>query len=351
MHGRTMLVGLVATSLILVGCIAMAQQGTHTAAPAERGEDTPPALLVLSDLPCSWTLDGVAKGKIQADASVNAEAAPGPHSIQAIGEDGLDTLKVDFTIEPGSQKVVLLQFVPARAVRLNAEIEARQQRLRDEAARLAPTPAERFKEAVAHFERREYAQAKPLLSGACSGGNTDGCIYLARIYGDPLGGNYDKYLATSLFSRACDLGNADGCVGFRAMSPPQTPPVVAPTLPAEVQASTATVQTLPVQPQNPSPAMQTASAAAVTQAEHLIVKKQFGEAKKLLEEPCKERNAKACYMLGKIYEIGRGVAQDSVTARAYYVRACDYGNSNGCDRVGQLDVNSGDSVRAPFFGR
>jgi TPR repeat protein len=273
-------------------------------------------MTVLSDLACTWTLDGVAKGTAQADESVNVEVAPGPHSIQAVGEDKLDTLKVDFTIEPATQKLVQLQFIPARAIRQDAEAEARRQELLAQQALTSQSSAEKFKEAVAHFEKREYAPAKPVFSTACTGGDVKACVYLARIYNDAQGGNYDKFMASAIFSRACDKGDADGCAAYRDLNPAQTTAVAAQAAPAIASGSPAEQE---------------------IQAEKLYAKKQWIEARLALEEPCKQRIAKACLYLGKIYESGRGVGASDLNARTYYAKACDFGNKNGCDKIEQMN--------------
>jgi TPR repeat protein len=313
MHKSKFAVSLFAAALMLAGRFTIAQQSKT---PTEPSKGRAATLILLSDLPCTWTLDGVAKGKIQPDESVNAEVAPGPHSIQAAGDDKLDTLKIDFTIEPATQKIVQLQFIPARAIRQDAENEARKQRLLEREALSAQSPDEKFKEAVAHFEKREYTPAKPVFSSGCTGGNVVACVYLARIYGDKQGGNYDKFMATALFSRACDKGDAEGCAAYRDLSPQQTAPATEQALPVTAQGSLAEQETL---------------------AEHLYARKQWIEARLAFDPLCKQRQANACLYLGKIFEHGRGVGASDLDARAYYAKACDFGNKDGCDKIEQMN--------------
>lgn len=46
---------------------------------------------------------------------------------------------------------------------------------------------------------------------------------------------------------------------------------------------------------------------------------------------------KACYRLGMMYYDGQGVRRCVREAKQFYGMACDYGNSNGCNKYTQMN--------------
>lgn len=72
------------------------------------------------------------------------------------------------------------------------------------------------------------------------------------------------------------------------------------------------------------------------------------EAAPFLDESCKRGNARACEVLGSIYEYGSGVAGDSSRAAALYSRmvtlyatACDKGSRDGCSGLRSIYHSEG----------
>ncbi len=74
-------------------------------------------LLVTCDLACTWTLDGEAKGRIDAGGSVKAQIAAGPHKVVAVTEDGKDTVSTSVDGKAGAQTLVSLALQPVRDAR------------------------------------------------------------------------------------------------------------------------------------------------------------------------------------------------------------------------------------------
>ncbi|MDA3057947.1 DnaJ domain-containing protein [Campylobacter sp. VBCF_05 NA6] len=54
---------------------------------------------------------------------------------------------------------------------------------------------------------------------------------------------------------------------------------------------------------------------------------------------CNIKNANACYMLGHMYENGKGARQDYYIANEYYNKACDLGSKNACDIFLNIFIN------------
>jgi hypothetical protein len=82
---------------------------------------TPPAtLLVLCDLACSWRLDGVAQGHIEANGSAKAKVELGEHLVLAITDDGPDQIKQIVNVKASGQTIVDLALKPIRDARIGS---------------------------------------------------------------------------------------------------------------------------------------------------------------------------------------------------------------------------------------
>jgi hypothetical protein len=95
------------------------------------------SLLVMCDLACNWKLDGEAKGRIEAGASVKVKVELGQHRVSAATEDGLDKLEKEIEIMPPGQTIVHIALQLVRDARLYAE----QQVQREQAALVWTDPA------------------------------------------------------------------------------------------------------------------------------------------------------------------------------------------------------------------
>jgi hypothetical protein len=56
-------------------------------------------------------------------------------------------------------------------------------------------------------------------------------------------------------------------------------------------------------------------------------------AARLYQQACDGGDAEACYLLGRMYEIGTGVAEDEARALRLYQRGCEGGSEPACDRL------------------
>jgi hypothetical protein len=82
-------------------------------------------LLVICDLACNWTLDGVAKGRIEAGGSAKVKVEFGQHLVAAATEDGLDKAEKELNIKAAGLTLARLELAPVRNARIKAEQEAR----------------------------------------------------------------------------------------------------------------------------------------------------------------------------------------------------------------------------------
>jgi len=64
------------------------------------------------------------------------------------------------------------------------------------------------------------------------------------------------------------------------------------------------------------------------------------DAESLYERGCRYNEPRSCNNLGIMYQFGQNVKQDIQTATSYFKRACDYGLSEGCDRLKKISANT-----------
>jgi len=64
--------------------------------------------------------------------------------------------------------------------------------------------------------------------------------------------------------------------------------------------------------------------------------KQYSEAELLLSRACDQGEADACHSLGLMFDLGRGVAENSSRARELYLKACRAGSEKGCNDLNIL---------------
>jgi hypothetical protein len=112
-------------------------------------------LLVLCDLACNWTLDGEAKGRIDAGNTATAPLSLGQHVVAAATQDGLDKVENEIEIKAPGQTIVHIALQPVRDARLKAEQQARDkadQEARNTAAREQQEKDRQERERVAREE-------------------------------------------------------------------------------------------------------------------------------------------------------------------------------------------------------
>jgi TPR repeat protein len=157
----------------------------------------------------------------------------------------------------------------------------------------APSPAiaARAKEAEDLYDRKQYEQALPGLTQACTAGVAADCARLGHMYEVKLGVTQDFATAKDLYTKACNAGNAEGCgrLGFLYYH-----------------------------------------ADGVAEDDK--------KARELYTKGCNGNYIHACFNLGKLYDDGTGVPVDYGHAAQLYKKACDGGDGNGCGELGYLYV-------------
>lgn len=73
-----------------------------------------------------------------------------------------------------------------------------------------------------------------------------------------------------------------------------------------------------------------------TKGPFLKEKPNYFKAKKFFTKACEGTNAQGCFMLGTLYLYGFGARQDSMIAKEFYGKACDFGEQTGCENYKKL---------------
>jgi hypothetical protein len=125
-----------------------------------------PTLQVSCDLACNWTLDGAAKGRIDAGATVKEKVSAGQHTLTAETEDAQDKAENEIKVKTAGQNMAHIWLQPVRDARLKAEQDAKDkaaqeakadQEARDKADQEARDKASREAQAKAEQDARDKA--------------------------------------------------------------------------------------------------------------------------------------------------------------------------------------------------
>jgi uncharacterized protein len=131
----------------------------------------------------------------------------------------------------------------------------------------------------------------------CSGRNLLGCTNVGRLYRDGIGVKPDAQRAVAIFRDVCERGDPND---------------------AENAARACT------------------DAGTTWIFGKGVVPRDVPTALALLEKGCNAGDSMGCFNLGTVYEVGEHVKQDGKRAAGYYQRACDRGDTEGCERKNLL---------------
>jgi hypothetical protein len=120
-----------------------------------------PTLQVSCDLACNWTLDGTAKGHIDAGASVKTKVKAGQHTVAAETEDSLDKAENEITVKTTGQTSLSFALQEVRDARLKAEKDAK-----DKAEADAKAKANAEAKAKAEQDARDKAAQEARIKAA-----------------------------------------------------------------------------------------------------------------------------------------------------------------------------------------
>jgi hypothetical protein len=147
--------------------------------------------------------------------------------------------------------------------------------------------------------------ANPLYRKACDGGNATGCLHLGEAYEFGHGLHGDNAQAVSFYQKACDGGQPSGCLKAGEMYEGLFPPV--PEDRARVNALY----------------------RKACDGHKIATDEQY-------DSVVNADIAHGCEFLGYAYKYGRGAPIDTAQAAALFRKACDLGDSGGCDGLKEL---------------
>jgi hypothetical protein len=159
MRGPTIAVGVMVTFCTVAALSVLAQDEGPILRP--KPKPTAATMVVICDLACNWTLDGTAKGRIEAGAQVKAKVVFGQHTVAAETEDALDKVEKPVKVSASGQTTVHLLLQPARDARLKAAQEAK-----DKAEEEARVKAAQAAQAKAEQEARDKAAQEARVKAA-----------------------------------------------------------------------------------------------------------------------------------------------------------------------------------------
>jgi TPR repeat protein len=148
--------------------------------------------------------------------------------------------------------------------------------------------------------------ANPLYRKACDGGNSTACLDLGVAYEFGYSVPKDNDQAAGFYQRACNGGHASGCLkaGFMYELGLESP-------------------------------VSQDYARAITLFTKACGGQKIGNVDQYYGNPDADI-AEGCNQLGNVYRYGHGVPIDMAQAAAFYRKACNLGDSGGCDSLKEL---------------
>jgi hypothetical protein len=345
-----------ATALTIAALSALAQQdeGPILHPKSATVKSAGATLLVICDLSCNWTLDGEAKGSIEAGGSAKAKVEPGQHLVVAMTADGMDQVQQSAKVEAGRQSTVSIDLQPVRDARLKVEQNAREKQAleQQEEERRAQEQAAKDQEAKAQKDRQQvareetarkaemlykdgrYAEAVPLLEGSCNTGIMAACQRLGSIYDEGKVVTKDYSRAFALYSKACEAGDAGGCNSLGAMydvgkgaAKDDTHAVTLYTKACDGGSAEGCTDlgTMYLAGRGVGVHERFADCGSYCDSS-----KDYPTALKLFSKACDTGSADGCFYLGSMYSESYGVTEDESMALTLFTKACDMGSARGC---------------------
>jgi TPR repeat protein len=282
-------------------------------------------LLVSCDLACSFTFDGEAKGRMDADGSVKIKGVAGDHLVVATAEGSADRIVKQVSLDPAHQTLLRVELQPVRQTRLKAE-QAEQQRqqqaVQPPAVHPPATQQPLLDSAIPGLEA--YVSAQTADERKCLGGDAATCDAIAANYRNGHGVTTDKQRAAFYYATACQLKMADACnhLGdMYAMELHDTP-----------NASRAYTQAVNLYQRecdggNPSSCIYMGNiynyeGSGIKDLELLRASYQHA---------C-DTDPFWCHDIAELYENGHGVEKNPAKAHQLYQRACQANNTTYCSK-------------------
>jgi TPR repeat protein len=185
------------------------------------------------------------------------------------------------------------------------------------------------KEGRALFDRKRYAEAKPLLEKACNIGNADSCGLLGDLYYYGWGGVDQDFEQTRLLDKqACDGGSIESCGNLGLLYEKG--------LGGKTNYTAARSLYKKACNGGSSGSMARCSSLGMLYLNGVGGDRDYAEASAFFRKACDGGFMLGCTALGSLYQNGQGTLPDAGQARTLYEQACNGGEMVGCSWLGRL---------------
>jgi TPR repeat protein len=173
--------------------------------------------------------------------------------------------------------------------------------------------------------KKRYADANPLLTAACNGGQASSCTILGWLYQGGLGVSRDESQAVVLFRKACDGGSMRGCSDLGSMHEYGRGV-------GKDEDEAVELYRKACNGSDPSGCENLGNMYASGKG----IGQDDGKAAEFFQKSCAAGLAPGCTSIAISYVNGKGVAKDSTQAIALFKKACDGGDFRGCFDLGSM---------------
>ncbi len=253
-------------------------------------------LLVSCDLACSFSFDGEAGGRMDADGSVKVKGIPGDHLVVATAEGSLDHVVKEVSLDPAHQTLLRVALQPVRDARLEAE-RAEQQRQQQavQPPVVQPPAVDPTLQGIAIPGLDHYVTAQSADELKCVGGDASTCDQVAANYRSGHGVTTDRQRAAFFYATACQMKMADACNHLGDMY-------------------------------------------SMDMSEKEKARAAYSRAVVLYQSECDNGTPASCVFMGNIYNYSGSGIKDLEKVRISYQHACDL-QGTWCDDVAHLYEN------------
>jgi hypothetical protein len=169
------------------------------------------------------------------------------------------------------------------------------------------------------------ARAARFYQEGCEGGSPDGCYKLGSMYENGRGVTENLFKAVSFYRKGCDGGSAPGCTGLAFMYENGN------GVGEDDAKAVSLYRTVCDEGEADGCAY-----LGLMYMEEKGVPKDYAQAASLFRKGCDGGNMLGCSNLGVMFEHGLGIGEDKAQALNFYRKACDGGEAKGCKNLKRL---------------
>ncbi len=169
---------------------------------------------------------------------------------------------------------------------------------------------------------RDIFKTKELMAKACNGGYIKACNLVGQFYkDDSLQTKKNEQKALKFFHKACEAGDAESCgeIGFI------------------YEDNKSINKNLEKAYEFYERACTLGDYGRCVYLGTLYAEKNNFKALKFFKKGCEGKLAGSCMTTAYMYHLGKGVRQNTLTAKEYYGKACDFGDEKGCQNYAELN--------------